>query len=491
MTVITVLVPLINLNRGTNCVQNYLNYHCYYQLLSFVSKFRDYMGNTNNSEEPGSMGTMDAESLVSDAVKTHPVVIFSKSYCPYCISAKRHISQAGKSVAGFTAPKVYELDHMGSLGQKVQSYLAERTGRRTVPNVFIGGVPVGGGNEVGSYSQRGILKQMLTQAPSRLASSSSSNSSGPISATDATTTDQNVVNGDAKPDDDENSNDVAYFVDTKVKSSPVVIFSKTYCPYCTRAKALLRDAGSQFDNYVEADVHELDAMGDRGAAIQDHLMEQTGQRTVPNIFIGGKHVGGCDSVQSMAQAGELDGALHEAYLSATGSKTESADDVNVKEIVFGAGCFWGVELAFQRVVGVMSTEVGYSNGKFSPVTYDAVCSGHTGAAEVVRVKYDENTVSLRELLDVWASRHDPTSLNKQGNDVGTQYRSAIYYFDDAQADMVRHWMDGAKQQFSGDLVTDVAVVNNYCPAEQYHQRYLEKKGQSAAKGDTKRIRCYG
>lgn len=136
--------------------------------------------------------------------------------------------------------------------------------------------------------------------------------------------------------------------------------------------------------------------------------------------------------------------------------------------------------------------MGYCNDKFAPVTYEAVCTGRTGATEVVRVRYDDNVISLQQLLDLWQSRHDITSPNKQGNGVGTQCRSAVYYKDDAQKEIIDKWVEQTKSSLKGDaeIVSDIAKVDKYCPAEEYHQRYLEKKGQSADKGATARIRCY-
>ncbi|KAI0567703.1 peptide methionine sulfoxide reductase [Gracilaria domingensis] len=434
-------------------------------------------------------GTSKAANMVDEAIQTNPVVIFSKTYCPYCRSAKANIRSALKKIANPPVPKIFELDRMGSLGYQIQNYLAQKTGRHTVPNVFIGGSSVGGGDDIAAYARRGVLVQMLTQAPQRLAHQFP----------------QRIA--PKKPDS------VTVAVENAIQDNVVMVFSKSYCPFCVSAKELLQERIAAVEGLNPMKVYELDEMGTDGAAMQQYLLQKTGQRTVPNIFIAGKHVGGCDDVHGLDARNELIPMLTSAAASVSSPATtevlaaeeqtetdtaQTADVVSVekpeaetKEIVFGAGCFWGVELAFQRVVGVLKTEVGYSNGKMSRVTYDAICTGATGAAEVVRVWYDPSVVTLKELLKLWESRHDPTSLNKQGNDIGTQYKSAIYYSDEEQAEEVRQWISEASTRHSKEIVTDVAAIKNYCAAEEYHQRYLEKKGQSAEKGSSAFIRCYG
>ena len=169
----------------------------------------------------------------------------------------------------------------------------------------------------------------------------------------------------------------------------------------------------------------------------------------------------------------------------------------VKQVYFGAGCFWGPALRFKRIPGVIDTEVGYSNGQVEKVTYEDVCRGDTGHNEVVRVMYDESVVSLRALLDeFFLNAHDPTALNRQGNDAGTQYRSGCYVDSEEELDFVRSVVDELQPKFNGKIVTDVDLVKLYNVAEDYHQGYLEKGGrngraQSAAKGCNDPIRCYG
>lgn len=170
--------------------------------------------------------------------------------------------------------------------------------------------------------------------------------------------------------------------------------------------------------------------------------------------------------------------------------------VNMKSAAFGAGCFWGVELTFQRVPGVIITEVGYSQG-FSPeVTYEEVCSGNSGHVEIVNVLYDEQELPFEKLCEVFFEKHDPTTLNRQGNDVGPQYRSGIYYSSPEQKEAAERVIERMQQKYSGQVVTELEELKNYCRAEEYHQQYLERGGrfgraQSAKKNCTDPIRCYG
>lgn len=164
---------------------------------------------------------------------------------------------------------------------------------------------------------------------------------------------------------------------------------------------------------------------------------------------------------------------------------------------FGAGCFWGVELAFQRLDGVVKTEVGYSQGHVPDPNYGLVCSGTTNHVEVVRVHFDPNVCPYTKLLDLFWSRHDPTTLNRQGGDVGTQYRSGIYYYNEAQARLAQESKEAKQAEVKDQkIVTEILPAKRFYRAEEYHQQYLEKGGrsgnkQSAAKGCNDRIRCYG
>ncbi|HRD96163.1 MAG TPA: peptide-methionine (S)-S-oxide reductase MsrA [Rubrivivax sp.] len=143
-----------------------------------------------------------------------------------------------------------------------------------------------------------------------------------------------------------------------------------------------------------------------------------------------------------------------------------------REITLGGGCFWCLEAVFEHVQGVTAVESGYCNGLTERPTYDQVCSGQTGHAEVVRLRYDESQVSLRELLEIFFTVHDPTTLNRQGNDVGTQYRSGIYYHDEAQAGVARDVLAELQQALGGRVVTELQPVARYTRAEDYHQHYF-------------------
>ncbi|XP_022988866.1 peptide methionine sulfoxide reductase A3-like [Cucurbita maxima] len=163
---------------------------------------------------------------------------------------------------------------------------------------------------------------------------------------------------------------------------------------------------------------------------------------------------------------------------------------------FGAGCFWGVELAFQRVPGLTKTEVGYTQGHIHNPTYEDVCSGQSNHSEVVRVQYDPKECSYESLLDVFWARHDPTTLNRQGNDVGTQYRSGIYFYTPEQQKAALESMERHQKLLNRKIMTEILPAKKFYRAEEYHQQYLEKGGrfgskQSAAKGCNDPIRCYG
>lgn len=158
---------------------------------------------------------------------------------------------------------------------------------------------------------------------------------------------------------------------------------------------------------------------------------------------------------------------------------------------FGGGCFWGLELAYQRLPGVLSTSVGYANGSKDDPTYREVCSGTTGHAEVVQVTYDPRVVKYENLLRLFWDRVDPTTLNRQGNDVGTQYRTGIYVHTPEQREAALLSLKEEQGKHKKPIVTEVEHISCYYPAEEYHQQYLEKGGQSAAKQCTDPIRCYG
>lgn len=150
---------------------------------------------------------------------------------------------------------------------------------------------------------------------------------------------------------------------------------------------------------------------------------------------------------------------------------------------FGAGCFWGVEASFQNVVGVVETSVGYMGGALDNPTYEQVCTDRTGHAEVVHVTYDPSQVSYKDLLDVFWQSHDPTQKDRQGPDVGHQYRSVVFTHSDDQAEVARRAI--TLLQGSGTFALPIATVvepaQTFFPAEDYHQRYLEKRGQASCR----------
>lgn len=147
---------------------------------------------------------------------------------------------------------------------------------------------------------------------------------------------------------------------------------------------------------------------------------------------------------------------------------------------FAAGCFWGVEAAFREVEGVLSTRVGYSGGSFEEPTYRDVCSGRTGHAEAVEVTYDPERVSYDDLLAVFWETHDPTTLNRQGPDVGEQYRSAIFFHDPAQEAAARASRERLAQsrKYPREIVTEITPASHFWEAEDYHQQYFEKQGMT-------------
>jgi peptide-methionine (S)-S-oxide reductase len=150
---------------------------------------------------------------------------------------------------------------------------------------------------------------------------------------------------------------------------------------------------------------------------------------------------------------------------------------NVTEAAtLGGGCFWCVEAVFDELRGVSSVESGYAGGHTANPTYEQVCSGATGHAEVVRVTFDPREVSFREILEVFFTAHDPTTLNRQGADVGTQYRSVIYYHDERQREVAEQTIRELNEAniWDGTIVTEVAPLSNYYEAEEYHQEYFAR-----------------
>lgn len=147
--------------------------------------------------------------------------------------------------------------------------------------------------------------------------------------------------------------------------------------------------------------------------------------------------------------------------------------------IFAAGCFWGVEARFRQITGVIDTRVGYSGGHTTEPTYKQVCTGQTGHAEVIEIQFNSNLVSYRQLLEAFWHMHNPTTLDRQGPDVGSQYRSAVFYHDQEQqklAEMVKSELNQSSQ-FSGQVATEITAASTFYPAEEYHQCYLEKRGR--------------
>lgn len=143
-----------------------------------------------------------------------------------------------------------------------------------------------------------------------------------------------------------------------------------------------------------------------------------------------------------------------------------------KVITLGGGCFWCTEAVFVRVQGVLDVESGYCNGHDPAPTYAKVCTGETGHVEVIRVMYDPQQIDLRALLEIFFVVHDPTTLNRQGNDVGTQYRSGIYVSDEADVNIAQHVMSEVSSHLKAEVVTELTTLRNYHAAEDYHQDYF-------------------
>ena len=143
--------------------------------------------------------------------------------------------------------------------------------------------------------------------------------------------------------------------------------------------------------------------------------------------------------------------------------------------VLALGCFWGPEIKFSKIEGVIKTEVGYCGGNSPTTTYKEVCTGKTNHAEVVKIDFDEKIITYEKILKIFFQIHDPTTLNSQGPDFGTQYRSEIFYLNDNQRIIAEKVLKNENQRMSGKVVTKISLLKNYCPAEEYHQKYLEKR----------------
>ena len=143
--------------------------------------------------------------------------------------------------------------------------------------------------------------------------------------------------------------------------------------------------------------------------------------------------------------------------------------------VLALGCFWGPEIKFSKIDGIIKTEVGYCGGNSSITTYKEVCTGNTNHAEVVKLDFDEKIITYEKILKIFFQIHDPTTLNSQGPDFGTQYRSEIFFLNDNQKLIAEKVFKEVNERLLGKVVTKISLLKNYCAAEEYHQKYLEKR----------------
>ena len=146
----------------------------------------------------------------------------------------------------------------------------------------------------------------------------------------------------------------------------------------------------------------------------------------------------------------------------------------MQKITLGLGCFWGPEENFKGKPGIIETEVGYAGGSSAKVTYEEVCTGTTGHAEVVRLTFDENIISFKKLIELFFKMHDPTQKDMQYPDVGTQYRSEIFYETEDQKKEASEILNEFNRKLDGKIQTNISAIKNYCKAEEYHQKYIEK-----------------
>ena len=143
--------------------------------------------------------------------------------------------------------------------------------------------------------------------------------------------------------------------------------------------------------------------------------------------------------------------------------------------VLALGCFWGPEIKFSKINGIIKTEVGYCGGNSPTTTYKEVCTGETNHAEVVKLDFDEKIINYEKILKIFFQIHDSTTLNSQGPDFGTQYRSEVFYLNENQKKIAEEVFKKENERLSGKVVTKISLLKNYCPAEEYHQKYLEKR----------------
>lgn len=180
----------------------------------------------------------------------------------------------------------------------------------------------------------------------------------------------------------------------------------------------------------------------------------------------------------MARAQGRDDSEHQGPAVTADAAVADGKEAKMEKAMFGAGCFWGVEVTFRNTKGVVDAAVGFSGGHTENPTYKQVCYENTGHAEVVYVTFDPTVISYEDLLKVFFENHDPTQLNRQGPDYGSQYRSVIFYYSDEQkatAEKVKEALN-ASGKYRAPVVTEIAAAKTFYPAEDYHQRYLEKRG---------------
>jgi len=172
-------------------------------------------------------------------------------------------------------------------------------------------------------------------------------------------------------------------------------------------------------------------------------------------------------------------SVSESQAAALEAEQQRAEVPGMEKATFGSGCFWCTEAMFQELKGVQAVVSGYSGGTIGNPTYEAVCTGRTGHAEVVQITYDPKVVSYEELLEVFWKTHDPTTLNRQGHDIGTQYRSVIFYHNDEQKTLAEHYKAklDESQAFSAPIVTEITKFDRFYPAETYHQNYNDFNGR--------------
>ena len=147
----------------------------------------------------------------------------------------------------------------------------------------------------------------------------------------------------------------------------------------------------------------------------------------------------------------------------------------MKKAIFASGCFWDPEEKLSKIIGITKTEVGYCGGNNTQTSYEEVCTGQTNHAEVVKIEFDEKVITYEEIVNFFFKIHDPTTFNRQGPNIGSQYRSEIFFYDDEQKKIAEKVKENLNEKLNGKVVTKISKEINYCKAEDYHQKYLQKK----------------